>query len=929
MADIFVSYTKMDRNRAFWLGNELRGLGHTPHVHDKEIKAGDDILTWMRKHFDAADHALCVISDEYLNAPFSRREFNAALWRTMNKDARFALLVTVEPCTLPGLVEDIHRCELFGISEEEKQSRFQEFMRKCARLSNVPVRAPKHFLGRDDAISAIDAALASHRGCVTVVALHGLRGVGKTTIAAAYAERHRGDYRIIWWVRAQSKHTIRTDLAALGVRLDLVPAGAEEESALTAVLEHLQHEDDVLLIFDNADDLEALKLYVPSSGSAQVLITSTNHALRSVADELLEVSPWSPETGADYLIKRAGQKEEREAALALSAALEGLPLALEQAGAYCERLEVSFADYQERLEAKPVTYLDDPRYAPSDYYERRTVAKAFELALEEAAKVHFAAKPLMVHAALLAPEPIPLFLFAEAHEKFGEPLASALVDDGLQEAVAALRAFGLIQRKTIIDDREPTMKTDCIRVHRLVRQVVAIRCERQASERGARDQVQLALMEAVASVYPPVVWGEPKGWPRIRRLDAIALALVKDEEPVLGRKAELVATICDRLATYRHCALAMYDAAQCLYEKALRIRETVFGTEHAETAASMNILGVLLHERGNFAAATSHYKRALEVRERVCGLDKGPTATTLNNYAMLLQERGCLEEAIQYCERALRIREALFGFENKSTATSLHNLAVLLLEQDDLEGAASNFNRALEIRQKLLGTDHPFTATTLSKLGIVRCEQGKMDEARRLCEQAKAIFENFFGESHPSTAVALENLARVYEVEGELEQALEFLQRAVNIQKALRPDHPNTNNAIAKLASVKLISKPSSGLVSKPGEALELSKAALVAQEKMFGSDHQWVRRSARIVVQALDTLRHIAETKGDAEDAVKLATEAKEICNKFGIEGVFPTLNPTSDREVRRRTTQPARPTPPLPSRSSPRYTTRRRRAQ
>jgi len=46
-----------------------------------------------------------------------------------------------------------------------------------------------------------------------------------------------------------------------------------------------------------------------------------------------------------------------------------------------------------------------------------------------------------VHAALLAPEPIPLFLFTEAREKFGEPLASELAGGGLDEAIAALLNF--------------------------------------------------------------------------------------------------------------------------------------------------------------------------------------------------------------------------------------------------------------------------------------------------------------------------------------------------------------------------------------------------------------------------------------------------------------------------------------------------------
>src|SRR5436853_309969 len=81
--------------------------------------------------------------------------------------------------------------------------------------SNIPIRVPTHFMGRDDALAAIEAALARYEGRVAITALHGLRGVGKTTLAAAYAERHRGDYRATWWIRAQADTTMRPDLVAL------------------------------------------------------------------------------------------------------------------------------------------------------------------------------------------------------------------------------------------------------------------------------------------------------------------------------------------------------------------------------------------------------------------------------------------------------------------------------------------------------------------------------------------------------------------------------------------------------------------------------------------------------------------------------------------------------------------------------------------
>src|SRR5271169_2153325 len=180
--------------------------------------------------------------------------------------------------------------------EDAARVRFREFMAKPAppdtiifpgkvvALSNIPIRVPTHFMGREEALAAIAAGLGRYEGRVAITALHGLRGVGKTVLAAAYAELHRGDYRVTWWVRAQSEPTMRADLVGLGVRLGWIPPEEKEEPALAAVFERLRHEGEgVLLIFDNATDADALKPYLPRGGSVRVLTTSNAPAWRGVA----------------------------------------------------------------------------------------------------------------------------------------------------------------------------------------------------------------------------------------------------------------------------------------------------------------------------------------------------------------------------------------------------------------------------------------------------------------------------------------------------------------------------------------------------------------------------------------------------------------------------------------------------------------------
>jgi tetratricopeptide (TPR) repeat protein len=691
------------------------------------------------------------------------------------------------------LLADLKRCELWGVTEDEARTRLREYLTPAAKppgplrfpgsapfpgtlvaLSNVPVRVPLHFLGRDETLAAITESLKCHS--VTVV--HGLRGVGKTALAAAYAENNRASYRATWWIRAQTQSTMRADLAALGVRLNWVGADAKEEEALTAALEHLRSEGEgILLIYDSAADAVSLKPYLPRGGASKALVTSNTHAWGSVGAHM-ELPVWPKEVGADYFaeyfVERTGHIGEPAAAEALSEALGGLPLAHEQAAAYCEDLDIGVAEYLKRFKAASEKFLDDQRHAPEEYHpeyreehrERLTVAGTFRLAIGEAARRHPAAKPLILHAAQLAPEPIPLFLFAEPREKFAKPFASALAEEGLDEAVAALLHFALVERETIPDERDPSITTECIRLHRLVREVAAARAKDEARSGMLRE-----LAEAMSAVYPRDVFNDPKSWPRARRLDALALALVDGGGAPPASITETSALLLDRLGSYRHGALASYAEARRFFEQAVAIYERVLGGEHPSTAASLSNLASLLQAQGDYEGALPLCERALAIYEKVLGADHPAAARTLNNLAFLLKSRGDYAGARPLYERVLAIREKTQGAEHPDTATSLNNLAGLLYAQDDCEGARRLYERALAVSEKALGAEHPDTATSLNNLAGLLCTQGDYDRARPLFERALGIREKVLGAEHPNTKISASWVAVVLEALGRAEEA--------------------------------------------------------------------------------------------------------------------------------------------------------------
>ena len=201
---------------------------------------------------------------------------------------------------------------------------------------NVPQRN-MNFTGRDDILGRLRQGTSSN---VTAVvqseplprALQGFGGVGKTAVATEYAYRNRSEYDLVWWIPAEQITLVRSSLAALAVKLGLEAASATGiEATTTAVLDALRRGEPIsrwLLIFDNADQPEDLKSFIPQ-GPGDVLITSRNHAWKQEV-ETVPVDVFSRHESVQFLGKRVTKGLSEQDADRLAEQLGDLPLALVQ-----------------------------------------------------------------------------------------------------------------------------------------------------------------------------------------------------------------------------------------------------------------------------------------------------------------------------------------------------------------------------------------------------------------------------------------------------------------------------------------------------------------------------------------------------------------------------------------------------------------------
>jgi tetratricopeptide (TPR) repeat protein len=78
-------------------------------------------------------------------------------------------------------------------------------------------------------------------------------------------------------------------------------------------------------------------------------------------------------------------------------------------------------------------------------------------------------------------------------------------------------------------------------------------------------------------------------------------------------------------------------------------------------AESLNNLGWLYHQHGNYARAESLYSRALEIWEKTLGPDHANVAACLENYADLLKRTNREMDAVALEQRVYVIRRKACG----------------------------------------------------------------------------------------------------------------------------------------------------------------------------------------------------------------------------------------------------------------------------
>ena len=633
-----------------------------------------------------------------------------------------------------------------------------------------------YFTGRDGILNKLRETLERDGKA----ALSGLPGVGKTQTAREYAHRHRAEYDRVLWVTADSEKSLGLGFASLARELDLPEKDEKDQSvAAGAAKRWLTTNDGWLLILDNADDLLMTRPFVPSGGNGHSLLTTRAAATGAIA-ERVEVCRMGRDEGALFLLRRAkviprhaglnaAPRTEREAAKKFCGEVDGLPLALDQAGAFVEENQTAIEEYLDLYRAEGKKLRAERGELAK---EHASVAVTFSLAFQKVAEESPAAADLMRLCAFLAPDAIPEEVITEGASRLLGPEAGAL---GFLEAVKAAGRYSLIERHR-------ASKT--LEVHRLVQDVVRDGMEEETRRLWAEQAVS-----TLNRVFPNAENYE--NWSQCERVLAHAsrVAGLIDE---YGMESEAAAGITNQTAGYL-LQRAQYDEAAQLFRRSLAICESLYGPESAEVAIRANNIGLILKAQGDLAGALEYTKRALAIDEKIHGPEHPDVARDANNMGQILKAQGDLAEALEYARRALAIGEKVYGPEHPQVAIFANNIGQFLKDQRDLAGALEYTRRALAIDEKVHGPEHPNVAIRANNIGQILKAQGDLAGALEYTKRALAIGEKVYGPEHPQGAIFANNIGTILQDQGDPAGARPHFERALRIcQKFLGDDHPTT-----------------------------------------------------------------------------------------------------------------------------------------
>jgi predicted ATPase len=238
----------------------------------------------------------------------------------------------------------------------------------------------------------------------------------------------------------------------------------------------------------------------------------------------------------------------------------------------------------------------------------------------------------------------------------------------------------------------------------------------------------------------------------------------------------------------------MIDEALSYYEKSRKIYHKL---DHMNGVAStLNDIGVMLRNRGEYEIALNNLKESLNIYENR-GNFRG-SSDTLISIGELHFHKGELSEALKNLERSIRIAEIIGDMGQIARCHFI--IGQIRHDLGNYDDALDYYETALKIREK--AGEQIEIAKIHHEIGFTQHSKGNYEEALRNCEQARQIVEEVLGDRTTAATHCL--IGQTFRDMGQYKQAQNHLEKSIQLEEEIGDDRPGMVCHLSALGLLQL-----------------------------------------------------------------------------------------------------------------------------
>ncbi|OJX05136.1 MAG: hypothetical protein BGO76_01740 [Caedibacter sp. 38-128] len=679
---------------------------------------------------------------------------------------------------------------------------------------------------------------------ITTIALTGVGGSGKTTIARYYAQYQEAP--VNWEINAETEETLLQSFETLGYALPktkreqnlLKELGKLEnnkqkrEKLILFVREKLKTYSGWLLVYDNVDKFMDIAEYFPrnheSWGRGQVIITTRNSHIISnnYVNHVVQVNELSSSEKLDLFLKIRKRKQSKELtkfqkdeAGNFLNHIPSFPLDVSIAAHYFNANEISYEEYLKYLKeySKNFEMLQQNILREVSEYNK-TRYSIISLSMKQMIDTDKNFLSLLILISLLDSQNIP------------RSLLNIYKDNTIVDSfVFDLKKYSLITGETL----PHSSLLPAISLHRSTQEISLAYLLNILNSKEYNQLFMLAVLNLEDYIYDAL---EKEDFVKMK-------LLVSHCESFLNHKS-LVSEGVEGLISG---ALGCIYYYQCNYEKAenllkqglknldkydnknypkiaqfslylgnvyrslgnyrksidlLKISLKTYKKQpenHAGIARSLGYLGYAFREVGNYEKSKKLLEKGFSIYRAHVPEDSIPVAWISAHLGMTCRELGNYEESKRLLEKSLETYEKYPG-NHVGVAWILGHLGIVHLKEEKYEEAKDLFERASRIYRKYFSNNHPYVNWTTSYLGVIHTKLGNHQKSKNFLENSLKIYQENEVTNYFEIARVLRSLGQLFTEQDMLDMAEKFITESIVMYQ--QRQHPESYASLEALAGI-------------------------------------------------------------------------------------------------------------------------------